>query len=78
MLPKTSSSEGGNLHLEQMKSVPPHWVLQELCVGPGDFTFDTQESSTLTLNQDCEGEQHSETDRPNVESQTHDKTRVNN
>ena len=49
--------------------------LPELDVDLGDFTSDTSETLNLTINQDCEGEGHSEAVF-NVES-THDTTRVN-
>jgi hypothetical protein len=49
--------------------------LPELDVDPGDFTSNTSETLNPTINQDCEGEEHSEA-VSNVES-THDTTRVN-
>jgi hypothetical protein len=47
----------------------------ELDVDPGDFTSDTSETSNPTINQDCEGEEHSEA-VSNVEL-PHDTTKVN-
>ena len=50
--------------------------LPELSVEPGDFTTDASESLHPTINQDCEGEKHSEI-VINVKS-PHGSTRVNN
>ena len=50
--------------------------LPELDVDVGEFTSGTSESSNPTQDQDCEGEEHSQA-VDNVESRTHDKTRVN-
>ena len=49
--------------------------LPELNVDPGDFTTNTSETLNPTVNQDCEGEEHSEA-VSNVES-PQDITRVN-
>ncbi len=50
--------------------------LPELDADPGDFTSDTSETLNTTINQDREGEEHSEAVY-NVES-PHDAIRVNN
>jgi hypothetical protein len=50
--------------------------LPELEIDPGDFLSDSSRASTPTINQDSEGEVHSEVVSMNVES-PHDATRVN-
>ncbi len=50
--------------------------LPELEIDPGDFLSDSSWASTPTINQDSEGEVHSEVVSTNVES-PHDATRVN-
>ena len=50
--------------------------LPELDIDPGDFLSDSSQASTLPINQDREGEVHSEAVPTNVES-PHDATRVN-
>jgi hypothetical protein len=49
--------------------------LPELEINPGDFSSDSSRASTPTINQDSEGEVHSEVVFTNVES-PHDATRV--
>jgi hypothetical protein len=50
--------------------------LPELEINPGDFSSDSSQASTPTINQDSEGEVHSEVVSMNVES-PHNATRVN-
>jgi hypothetical protein len=64
-------------HLEvySERQVGTWQTLPELDVDPGDLTSNTSETLNPTINQDCEGENHSEA-VSNVES-PHDTTRVN-
>jgi hypothetical protein len=64
-------------HLEvyTVQQVGTWQSLPELDVDPGDFTSNTSEMLSSTINQDCEGEEHSEA-LSNMES-PHDTTRVN-
>jgi hypothetical protein len=62
------------VHTEQQ--VGTWQSLSELEIDPGDFSSDSSRASTPTINQDSEGEVHSEVVSMNVES-PYDATRVN-
>ena len=64
-----------HLEVQTERQVGTWQSLPELDIDSGDFSSDSSQASTPPINQDCEGEVHSEAVPKNVES-PHNTTRV--